>query len=203
MLHLLRIECMDSSDSVTVWIDQLKHGDADAAQKLWDRYCGQIVRLARKKIQALPRQAVDEDDLANSVFKSLCMGAARDHFSKLNDRDDLWQILFVLTERKAINLRQHGKRQKRDAGPMADGVDMDGLCGREPTPEFAAEVAEECNRLLALLDDDELRFVALKKLEGYTTKEIAQMQGCVSRTVERRVELIRVIWERDRHDPNE
>ena len=33
-------------DSVTVWIASLKAGDADAAQKLWQRYFETLVRLA-------------------------------------------------------------------------------------------------------------------------------------------------------------
>jgi DNA-directed RNA polymerase specialized sigma24 family protein len=47
------------------------------------------------------------------------------------------------------------------------------------------------------LGDEELRRVALWKMEGYTIEEIAGQLGCVSRTVDRRLRLIRDIWERD------
>ncbi len=42
---------------------------------------------------------------------------------------------------------------------------------REPTPAFAAMVAEELDRLLATLDDETLRRIALEKMNGYTNEE--------------------------------
>ncbi len=41
----------------------------------------------------------------------------------------------------------------------------------------------------------ELRSIALWKLEGYSNEEIAGKLGCVERTIERRLQLIRQIWE--------
>ena len=69
--------------------------------------------------------------------------------------------------------------------------------GPEPTPAFAAQVAEECRRLLERLDSAELRDVALRKVEGYSNEEIADQLGCGLRTVERRLRLIRSIWEQE------
>jgi RNA polymerase sigma factor (sigma-70 family) len=191
----MKYHVMATDESVSEWIDRLKHGDAAAAQKLWERYWGKLLQLARKKLQTVPRQVADEEDLALSAFNSLC-SAARSGFSKLTDREDLWQLLFVLTERKATNRLKHEKRQKRDRGRVADGVILDELCSPEPTPAFAAEVAEQCQRLLDCLDD-ELRFVALQKLEGRTNEEIAAQLGCVTRSVERRLRLIRKTWKQD------
>jgi DNA-directed RNA polymerase specialized sigma24 family protein len=62
------------------------------------------------------------------------------------------------------------------------------------TPEFAAMMAEECERLLGALDDDPLRQVALSRMEGYTNDEIADQLGCARRTIARRLELIRKTW---------
>jgi len=56
-------------------------------------------------------------------------------------------------------------------------------------------VAEECQRLLEMLGDDQLRSVALWKMEGYTNEEIAGKLGCAVATVERRLRLIRRIWQ--------
>ena len=39
-------------------------------------------------------------------------------------------------------------------------------------------VAEETRRLLARLEDDQLRQIALDRMEGYTTEEIAERLGC-------------------------
>jgi hypothetical protein len=63
--------------SVTHWIGGLKVGDADAAQHLWERYFGALIRLARAKLGAIPRGEADEEDIALSAFHSFCQGAAR------------------------------------------------------------------------------------------------------------------------------
>ena len=76
----------------------------------------------------------------------------------------------------------------RDDDPLAE------LVGREPTPEFAAMMAEEFRRLLDRLGDDQLRRIALERMEGYTRDEIAERLGCARRTVARRLDLIRQLW---------
>ena len=68
------------------------------------------------------------------------------------------------------------------------------MAGPEPTPEFAVEMVEAVDRLFKQLDDDELRQIALHKLEGYTNEEIASKIGCVPSTVKRRLRLIRKTW---------
>ena len=55
--------------------------------------------------------------------------------------------------------------------------------------------AEEYRRLLDRLGDEALRQVAIDRLEGYTNDEIASRLGCARRTVARRLDLIRKIWE--------
>jgi DNA-directed RNA polymerase specialized sigma24 family protein len=72
----------------------------------------------------------------------------------------------------------------------------DQLWGREPTPEFAAQVAEEYQLLLAQLSDPELEAVAVWKMEGYTNEEIAAKLDCTLRTVERKLRIIRGLWQR-------
>ena len=196
--------------SVTQWIDRLKAGDPDAAQKLWERYFRRLVGLARKKLRAAPRRAADEEDVALSAFDSFCRGAEQDRFPQLHDRLDLWQLLVLLTARKAFDLAQHERRQKRGGGAVLDEAALPGpadssaqeaaleqIEGPEPTPAFAAQVAEEYRRLLERLDSPELRNVALRKVEGYGNEEIAAQLGCGLRTVERRLRLIRSIWEQE------
>jgi RNA polymerase sigma factor (sigma-70 family) len=185
--------------SVTQWFDGLRAGDPAAVQELWKRYYRRMVSLARQKLQGAPRRAADEEDAASRAFYSLCRGAEAGRFLKLDDRDDLWQVLFLLTKRKAIDLIEHEGRQMRDHrkvepatpehSPLAD------LAGREPDPGFAVEVAEEYQRLLGVLGDDELRQIAVWKMEGYTNEEIAALLNRTVKTVERRLHLIRREWE--------
>jgi DNA-directed RNA polymerase specialized sigma24 family protein len=191
---------MSPPGSVTHWLDGLRTGDSVAARKLWEGYFHRLVELARKKLRALPRAAADEEDVALSAFNSFCQGAAQGRFPRLNDRDDLWQVLFLLTRRKAIDLIQHETREKRDVRKVqpapVEGAAFADAAGAEPDPAFAAQVAEECRRLLALLPDESFRLLAVRKMEGYTNEEIAAFPpGCSLATVERRLKSIRKEWQ--------
>ena len=195
---------MEPQGSVTHWVKQLQAGDQAAAQALWERYIRRLVALARKKLHGAARRVADEEDVALSAFDSFCRRAAGGRFPQLNDRDNLWQLLVVITARKAHQLVRHERQQKRGGepsaqafGPDRDEADPYKLLAREPSPEFAAEVAEECRRLLHLLGDDDLRAVALQKMEGYTVDEIAVTLGCAPRTVARKLGLIRGLWEKE------
>jgi DNA-directed RNA polymerase specialized sigma24 family protein len=196
--------------SVTQWIHQLQAGDRAAAQELWNRYFQRLVGLARCKLQGAQRRAADEEDVVLSAFESFFRGAEQGRFPRLDDRDNLWRLLVVITERKAWNLVQHERRQKRGGGEarresgLADGEDslaeagINEFASREPTPEMAAQVADECRRLLHLLGDATLRSVAVWKMEGYTNAEIADKLGCVPVTIERKLQLIRRVWANER-----
>jgi DNA-directed RNA polymerase specialized sigma24 family protein len=190
--------------SVTSWLGDLKAGDRDAAQKLWERYFGSLVRLAQARLRTAPRVAEDEEDAALSAFDSFCNAAALGRFPRLDDRDDLWRILVTLTRRKAINQFQRARWQKRDAARVASPAEregaagdrefLDNLAGPEPSPDFAALVADEWRHRLDSLRDDSLRRVALMRLEGFRNDEIAERLGCGLRTVARKLELIRRRW---------
>ena len=201
---------MSSEGSVTHWLGQLQAGDPAAAQPLWERYFRRLVGLARKKLQGTPRRSADEEDVALSAFDTFCRGAAVGRFPQLHGRDNLWRLLVTLTAQKAANLARSQSRHKRGAGAVldeaallglpaspAEKMDLDQVVGREPTPEFAAQVAEECQRLLAGLGDAGLQAVALGKMEGYTNEEIAAKLGCGLRSVERKLRLIRGAWAKE------
>jgi DNA-directed RNA polymerase specialized sigma24 family protein len=187
---------MSSPGSVTHWIHQLKDGDADAAQKLWEAYFHRLVGLARKRLQGNACRAADEEDVALSAFASFCRRAEGGLFPQLSNRDNLWQLLVVITARKAIDLRVRDARVKHGGGvDQADPALLEEVIGREPTPEFAAMVADECQQLLAALQEGNLRQIALWKMEGYTNEEIAGKVACAVPTVERRLRLIRKVWQ--------
>src|SRR5882724_6263950 len=98
---------MTDDGSISIWITQLKEGDAQAAQRLWDRYCNRLIGLASKKLQDSPRRAKDEEDVVQSAFKSFCLRAQAGLFPDLRDRDSLWPLLVIITARKAANQRKH------------------------------------------------------------------------------------------------
>jgi DNA-directed RNA polymerase specialized sigma24 family protein len=200
---------MSDQGSITQWIGDLREGRATAADGLWRRYYHRLVGLARKKLRDAPRRMADEEDVVLQAFHSFCRGAEQGRFPKLEDRDDLWQILVMLTARKAADQLKLQFRDKRGGGQVrGDSVfidrfnseeraGIDQVVGSEPTPEFAAHVAEGCRQLMDKLDDETLRTVATAKMEGYTNEEIANRLGVQTRTVERKLRLIRELWSQE------
>jgi DNA-directed RNA polymerase specialized sigma24 family protein len=148
-------------------------------------------------------------DVGLSAFNSCCRGAAQGRFSLLADRHGLWRLLPVSTERRAADLVKYGSRAKQGGrqtlpeaalpgqGSAGDGLGLANLPGPEPDPAFAAQVAQEYRRPLDRLGDDELRAIAVVKMEGYTNEQLAERLGCALATVERRLRVIRKSWERD------
>jgi DNA-directed RNA polymerase specialized sigma24 family protein len=194
-----------ADSSVTNWIQSLKGGDADAAQRLWQRYMEDLIRLARSRLRGAPRAVEDEEDAALGAFDSFCRGAARGRYPQVADRADFWRLLVVITERKALDQAQHERRRKRGGGRLvgmserqdADhkGEGVNGVPSPHLSPEMSALVADQCRCLLGSLADETLRRVALMKMEGFTHEEIADRLGCSLRSVGRKIERIRLTWE--------
>ena len=168
--------------SVTRWIGDLKAGDDSAAQHLWERYFDRLVRLARARLRAARRAGADRGRGGRGPerLRQLLPRRRRGPFPRLDDRDDLWRLLVVITVRKVL---AQVERQRRGSAAAAGwsasrpssaasgrGRGLDRIVGDEPTPEFAAMVADEYRRLLDRLGDEALRQVLDLRLEGYTQR---------------------------------
>ena len=201
------IAAMTPEESVTEWLDQLKVGHIGQANQLWQRYQEQLVRLARRKLGGSPRRVADEEDVVLSAFDGFLRGVADGRFTRLGDRHDLWQVLVMLTERRAIAVRRREQTLKRGRGevrgesvfaapdaPDSQRPGLDQAAGREPTPAFAAEMTERLRELLNQLTDNTQRRIALGKLAGYTNQELAKQLGLSLRAVERKLSIIRDQW---------
>ena len=198
---------MPSNESVTQWIHQLKGGERAAVQKVWEAYFPRLVCQAQRWLRRSPIRVVDAEDIALSAFDSFCRRAENGQFPNLLDRDNLWQLLVAITLRKAENLVHHERAQKRGGGKVvpvsalgggdsaAGRAEFTNLIARDPDPRFAVQMAEECRQLLDGLGDAGLQSIAVWKMEGLSNQEIAGQLGRSERTVERKLGLIRKIWE--------
>lgn len=193
----------ESKGSVTRWLGDLQGGDAEAARLLWERYSERLIRLAREKLRSNPRSRAveDEEDAALSAFESFCDRAMRGGYPDLTDRDELWRLLFQITARKAFDQIERSNRQKRGGEfrrvePGADGEFsiLAMIADHEPGPELAAILAEEFERLLALLPDRNYRSIVVWKMEGYSREEIAARLECSLKTVSNKLRFIRRAW---------
>ncbi len=200
---------MSDDQSVTFWLEALKQGDERGASEIWDRYFDKLTRLARSKLQDSERRTADEEDVALSAFHSFCRGAKEGRFPQLEDRDNLWKLLVVITARKSQRLKKSNRREKRGGGKVRGesvfvghnddegGMGIGQIIGSEPTPELLNLMAEQIQRLMSELRDDTLREVAVMKMEGYANVEIASKLEISIRSVERKMALIRTKWARE------
>jgi RNA polymerase sigma factor (sigma-70 family) len=188
-------DASEASQSITRLIRAAQDGSSSAARPLLAAYFDRLVQLAGKRLQNLPGLHGYDEDLALRSFHSV--------YQRLGDperplglagRDDLWRLLAMRTVSRAIDLiRRHRTWE-------IPGDDFEELLTREPSPEEVAATADECRRLLDLLDGPELRQIALWKVEGFTNEEIAARLDCVPRTIERKVRRIRLLWKQELED---
>lgn len=193
-------------DSVTGWLTALKAGNSKAAGEIWDRYYARLVAVARRRLGSMPRRMADEEDVALSAMNHFFQGVDEGRFPKLDDRDDLWQVLVMLVCRRAAHLQEKGLAQKRGGGAVrGESVwanesvvrGIDAVAGDATPPDMAAQLAESCQALLDALPEGELREIAIAKLDGFTNDEIAGRLGVQTRTIERKLRTIRQLWSDD------
>ncbi|PAY20402.1 RNA polymerase subunit sigma-70 [Rhodopirellula sp. SM50] len=193
-------------DDITLWLQEVKRGEARSQQELWNAYFQKLVSLARAKLRSAKKRDYDEEDIALSAFNSFFRAVDDQRLPKLDDRHDLWKVLVTITVRKILDQRKRDFALKRGEGQVRgesvfqqpgldEALGMAQVLGAEPTPELAATVTEEFNELMQQLPDQTYRRIAQLKMEGYTNLEISRQLGCVERTVERKLKLIRNVWD--------
>ncbi len=192
-----------SDEPVSEWLRALKKGDNKAASQLWTFYYSQLKRIALSKLKGASMRVADEEDVAAIAMATFFERA--NTFPDLENRQDLWNLLVTITERKAYNQIRHQTRIKRGGGKTrGDSVFLntgsgenspgaDQFASDTQTPEFQAIVTENFQELLDLLDEDEAK-IALLRFDGFVNQEIAAELGVSQRTVVRAVKSIRDKW---------
>lgn len=206
----------ENSGDVTAWIRSMGVGDESAAAELWQYCFPRLLRYSRKKLPGHLRRVLDDEDVALSAFKSFCMGTAEGSFGEIQGRDELWKLLYCITSRKAQGYIEYQNRLKRGGGrvngeSVFDAAGEGGVPGgineiadpyhQHESPNAKAEFSNQCQYLLDKLGDDTLQTVALLRIEGHSVDEIAIRLGCAKRSVERRLRLIRTIWQGELEPP--
>jgi DNA-directed RNA polymerase specialized sigma24 family protein len=110
-------------------------------------------------------------------------------------RGSLWNLLATITVRKVgKQLRREGAA-RRGGGQVTAAADLAGeqsfesLIGVLPTQELDLQAAELMEALPA-----DLQELAMLRLLGYSTVEIAEQLDCTQRKIQRKLELVRLRW---------
>jgi RNA polymerase sigma factor (sigma-70 family) len=198
----------DSSHSVSIHLGGLKSGDSFAASQLWKRYYDRVMQVASRQLGQAPRRVADEEDVALIAFQELCDGAKEGRFKQLTNRNDLWQVLVAITRQKAVDQVRRQMRAKRGGGAVSGesvwmpmeaaggprGIEQ--VAADSPPPDYLCSLDEHHTRLMELLADETLKQIARLRLESYSTVEIAERLMISTRSVERKLRLIRETWDK-------
>jgi RNA polymerase sigma factor (sigma-70 family) len=168
----------------------LRAGEAEAVHRFCALYGPLLEKLADKNLPPGLRRRVDRDDIAQSACRTFLRRIRLGQF-QLPDSDALWRLLCAIALTKVREQTRFHLAQRRGLGqeqPLAAGADTGAasadLVDREPTPVEAAEFADQFQRLMATLDDEEQQVVDLK-LQDCTNDEVAERLGCSERTARR------------------
>jgi RNA polymerase sigma factor (sigma-70 family) len=183
--------------SVTHLFAMARHGDAAAFNPLWQHFFPRLVGLARKRLGGRQCRGGDAEDAAQAALVSFWRQLQTGEFLEDLRRDSLWNLLATFTARKVGKQLRHDSALKRGSGQvmseaeLATDQQLDHLIGSLPTQELDVQATELMETLPA-----ELQELAMLRLLGYSTKEISEQLDCTQRKVQRKLELVRLRWER-------
>jgi RNA polymerase sigma factor (sigma-70 family) len=209
-----------SQASVTQWLERVQSGrDDNAAQQLWQRYWRQLAAVARRRLRELGARcrAQDEADAVQEAFAAFFRRVEEGAYPDCHDRNDLWCLLVKIADSKARQLARAERRRKRGSGKVrgdsammgrgsVPGNAFDRIAGaarelplaeptlEEPSEAFVDQLLDTVSLCYGSLDSTE-REVLRGRMQGYTNDEIAARIGCVTRTVERKLKVIRSRWQ--------
>jgi DNA-directed RNA polymerase specialized sigma24 family protein len=183
--------------SITRLIPSLLERDELAIAELWRRYVARIEGVARPVVAGLAPGAGDEQDVAQSAFLAFCLAAANGQAPDLGSRNELWRLLSTISRHKAADRVRRELRACRGGGAAAVRDGLDKVEDDQASPSEIAQLQECLDDLLNELDaaaDDRLKAIAVMRLGGDTTQEIAARLDCTERTVQRKLHILERLW---------
>jgi len=180
---------LSPSGSITMLYQQWREGRDEALGELIARFWPRLMALANSTLSGRLQRVSDAEDALQSAVISFWEQVGAGGFRVEMDRNDLWNVLGLITVRKALKSQEKERAQKRGGGRVVTGVALE----NSPAPVSDAEFDVLCTELLEMLEPD-LRSFALLRLMGHKNSEIAEQFGCTERKVERKLQLIRAIW---------
>jgi DNA-directed RNA polymerase specialized sigma24 family protein len=153
----------------------------------------------------VPLRAIDEEDIAQEAFWGFVKSVRDGRVPQLASRNELFALLTHIVACKAATQVERALTAKRGAGRVRGESALDARCdggamginnisANDSTPAEEAALAD-CYQFYIASLPEALRPVAELHVAGTANREIAAQLGCVDRTVERKLALIRVRWQ--------
>jgi RNA polymerase sigma factor (sigma-70 family) len=195
---------MPSRESLQKLLERWRCGDQAAATAIYRRYEQRLLRLAEQKLGNYLRPRVEPDDIVLSVLETVLKRIGAGQYS-VDPSGSLWNLLRVITHNKIRKQAEYHTQAKRDVHAEIDAEPCDlppQVIPREPTPEQAAIVANELERIRSRLKPADFAIFQLE-FQGYTFPQIAKELGCTRQTVRykaRRIEELLRKWANEDSD---
>lgn len=172
-----------------------RQGDIDAFEPLWQHFFPRLVGLARKRLSGRAGMADDAEDAAQAALISFWSQIRSGEYLQDLCRGSLWNLLATITVRKVGKQLRNEAAVRRGEGRVLPAADLAGTESLEdlltvlPTQELDVMATELMDELSA-----ELQEVAMLRLFGHSTDEIATQLDCSRRKVQRKLEIVRLRW---------
>ena len=186
---------MRDEDSVRL-LQELKEGNEEAAQVLFDRYVQRLVALARSRLSARMRRRVEPEDIVQSVCRSFFRHAQEGAYT-LPEKKSLWSLLAAITINKVRGQVEFHTAKKRAfqlevsaIGTRSAYAMPPEALAQEPAAEEAEVILEELGEAMGSLDPLGRQIFELH-LAGVPFDEICTEVQRSGRTVRRALEKVR------------
>lgn len=176
-----------------------RDGSSQAASVMFDRYVCRLIALARARISPKLAARIDPEDVVQSAYRSFFVRVRSEEVT-LRRSGDLWRLLAAFTMNKLRGQIERHTAQRRDVDRernvqiLIEAGAQAAIASGEPTPDEAAAITEEMQRLMSSLQPIE-RHVLQLRLQGATVGEISIDVSRSERTVRRLLERMRVALE--------
>ena len=169
----------ETTDEFAQLLHHARSGDLLAQSRLCQEYEKKIYIVVRVLLGPQLRPHLDSIDLIQSVHRSLLAGL-RDKKFEIATADNLIALACTMVRRKvARQWRKHKRQTRLQANPNDSQMLSEtllGLYGREGEPSEIAGYRSSLEKVCESLNPIERQMLE-RKLEGYTTGEVAEQLG--------------------------
>ena len=200
MSSLALIKSVEDTGSVSNWLKELKTGDQNAVEAIWNRYYQRVVEFAIRKMKINPDRAIDGEDIAQLTMHRFCLNATSGNYPDLDDRQQLWDLLVVYTlHRIRKHLRECNRTKRSGMHRVVFEFKRSQVLQDLRSPEAPTIMADMVQSWLDRLDREDpsgqLKQIAIWSMEDISGSEIARIMKKRKSAILQQIRLIRLLWE--------